>query len=341
MDGFKYPISLRTDYENILSDKRIFFCCYQINTTSMKPFLQYTLWKYPKSNNEYSDLFIFPFCKASSNFKKSIEQLKKSLHKENAILKGFLSNEDGYFVFLKDKLSKNKLKIKYRKKQKWWVTISEICNYKHVLKFPIHKSVYNIFFQNPKLIYLLDKNDKEIEIPYIGYYGNLAKFLPMEAVFGMRKARKALFGPFYYFGSYNSAFRYAIWTRNYKTLEIMGKQISDKEGKYLEDGGILRTALFLGKSKVLLNHESDKEGDINKKNDSILANLMDSNANWSKSHDSIITGRSPLINNYPFRQNIGYTVRKFKQQHILSIHLVDPKKSPRTWDPLHKNFYIK
>ena len=27
----------------------------------MKPFLLYTLWKYPKNNKEYSDLFIFPF----------------------------------------------------------------------------------------------------------------------------------------------------------------------------------------------------------------------------------------------------------------------------------------
>ena len=305
----------------------------------MKPFLQYTLWKYPKNNKEYSDLFIFPFSEPQKNWKTCVRHFKTSLNKENAVLKGFISNKNGYFLFFKDKLAKNKLKIKYRNKQKWWATIAEICNHKHILKFPIHKSVYNLFSENPKLIYLIDQNNKPIEIPYIGYYGNLAKFLPMETVFGTRKARKALFGPFYYFGSYNSAFRYAIWTGNYKSLKILGKNVSDDEGKYKEDGGILRSILFLGKSKILLNHESDKKS--NEKNNSILDNLMDHNASWSETHQSIITGRAPLINGYPFRQNVGYTVRKFKQQTILSIHLVDPHKSPRTWDPLYQKFYIK
>ena len=50
---------------------------------------------------------------------------------------------------------------------------------------------------------------------------------------------------------------------------------------------------------------------------------MDHNASWSETHQSIITGRAPLINGYPYRQNVGYTIRKFKQQTILSINLVD------------------
>jgi len=304
----------------------------------MKPFLLYTLWKYPKSNKEYSDLFIFPFCQPKKNqtWKTCVKQFRQKLNKEKSVLKGFISNKDGFFLFFKDDLATNTLSIKYRNKQKWWATIAEICNHKHILKFPIHKSVYNLFFQNPELIYLIDNNAKQIEIPYIGYYGNLAKFLPMEAVFGTRKSRKALFGPFYYFGSYNSTFRYAIWTGNYKYLEILGKKVSDKEGKYKEDGGILRSILFLGKSKVLLNHDSD----INS-NNGILKNMLDSKAIWSEKHDSILTGRAPLINGYPFRQNVGYTIRKFKQQTILSIHLVDPKQSPRTWDPLYQKYYIK
>ena len=67
-ESFSYPINtiLRTDYRNISlkTNEKIFFCCYQISISERrkrKPFLQYMLWKYPKSKKEYSDLFIFPY----------------------------------------------------------------------------------------------------------------------------------------------------------------------------------------------------------------------------------------------------------------------------------------
>ena len=340
-----YPIHkiLRTDYHNISLDQnqKIFFCCYQINTkTHHLPFLLYTLWKYPKSHKKYSDLFIFPFCKLTKNknWKTCLNHFKRSLNKEQSELKGFLSNKNGIFLFLQDELAKNKLTMKYRNKQKWWGTISEICNHRHILKFPIHKSVYNLFFQNPELIYLIDQQKRKIEIPYMGYYGNLASRIPMEAVMGTRKSRKALYGPFYYYANYNAAFRYALWTGNYKSIDNFGKTVADKEGRYTSDGAILRLILFLGKTKVLLNHNSDN---INPKNNSIIQNLNDSKAKWAENYDSILTGRAPLSNGYPFRQNVGFTLRKFKQHTVLSIHTIDTKYVPRTWKPHYPKFYIK
>ena len=347
--GYYYPIEtiLRKDYHNISfeKDQKVFFCWYQISISTRrerKPFLQYMLWKYPKSTKKYSDLFIFPFCTSkNNNWRSCMNKLKKSLNKEKSVLKGFLTNNNGTFLFFQDELALNKLTLKSRNKQKWWGTISEICDYKHILKFPIHKTVYNLFFHNPKLIYLIDKqNDKPIEIPAMGYYGNLSKKIPKEAVLGTRKARKSMFGPFYYYGSYNAAFRYALWTSNYTTLDTGSNTVvADNEGKFLSDGAILRLILFLGKTKVLLNHNSDNQN--KNKNKGILRNISDSNANWSEIYDSVCVGRAPLENNYPLKPNPTFILKKFNQHTVLSVHIVDKKNAPRVWDPYNTKYYIK
>ena len=189
----------------------------------------------------------------------------------------------------------------------------------------------------PKLIHLIE-NNRPIEIPTIGYYGNLAKKMPKEAVLGTRKARKSMFGPFYYYGSYNAAFRYTLWTSNYTSLDTTSKTvIADNEGKFLSDGAILRLILFLGKTKVLLNHNSDNQNN----NKGILKNITDSNANWSENFDSVYIGRAPLENDYPLKPNPTIVLKKFKQHTVLSVHLVDKKKAPRIWDPYSTKFYIK
>ena len=77
-----YPIRkiLRTDYTNIElnSNQRIFVCIYQINHNAKFPFLEYTLWKYPKSNKSYSDLLVFPFIKYDGCILKSKDGSKKN-----------------------------------------------------------------------------------------------------------------------------------------------------------------------------------------------------------------------------------------------------------------------
>jgi len=345
-ESFSYPINtiLRTDYRNISlkTNEKIFFCCYQISISERrkrKPFLQYMLWKYPKSKKEYSDLFIFPYCiSKNNNWKKCMKDFKTLLNKENSELKGFLLNKNGLFLFFKDELAQNKLTIKYRNKQKWWGTISEICNHRHILKFPIHKSVSNLFFQNPKLIYLLDQNKRKIEVPHVGFYGTPANKMPMEAVLGSRKLRSATQGPFYYYADLNVAFRYATWTAHYKTTNEHGMTVANNEGRYLSDGAILRLVLFLGKTKVLLNHKSDKT--CCEKN-TIFQNVLDTKGEWAENYDSVLVGRAPLSNGFPFKQLPSIALRKFKQHTALSIHIVNKKTVPRTWNAYYSKFTIK
>lgn len=338
-----YPIRkiLRTDYTNIElnSNQRIFVCIYQINHNAKFPFLEYTLWKYPKSNKSYSDLLVFPFIKYNNqNALIQANGMKDKLRKEKSILKGFLLNKNGAFFFYEDEISFNKLKTQLRSKKKWWVTIDEICNHRNMLKFPIHNTVFNLFFQNPKLIYLFDQNNRKIEIPSIAYWGDHSKLLPMVAVFGLRKFRRNTFGPFYYFSSYNAAIRYSAWTRNYKPFQISGKNLTNSEGRW-KSSGIIRFVLFLGKTKVMLNHPDDVKNKIAQV--SIYKNILDPASNWSNRYDSVYVGRAKLQNGFVVRSNPQFVVRRFDQQHPLSIHIIDPKTIQRTWQPTYLKYYIK
>jgi len=334
-----YPIHtiLRKDYKNIEPNITIFLCIYQINKLSFKPFLQYTLWKYTK----FHDLLIFPYCKNDrGGALKQINILKNKINKENVKVKGFLKHNEAIYMFAEDILSLNKLNIKYRKKKKWWVTIDEICNHRNLLKFPIHHTVTDIFFKFPTLIHLINKDNTKIEIPYVAYNGDYSQLLPMTAVFGTRKIRSSIMGPFYYFGDYNAAIRYAGWSSGYSAYKINNKAITDKEGKW-KSGGIIRSILFLGKCKILLNH--DEESVNNKKSSKcskLWKNLIDRNGTWSESYDSLYIGRAPLSNGYVFRQSPQFVIKKFKQQHCLSIHYIDRKTLRRTWEPTYDKYYI-
>ena len=47
------------------------------------------------------------------------------------------------------------------------ITIDEICNKQKLITYPIHSSVYNLFYNYSSLIYLLDKNNDKYEIPLL------------------------------------------------------------------------------------------------------------------------------------------------------------------------------
>lgn len=320
--GIHYKIKCRKDYSNIslTHDQRIFVCIYQINKTGFKPFLQYTLWKY--KNN---DLMIFPFLKPNNKAPLLLAQeIIKKTNKENAMLKGYKLNNNGVFFFFEDSLSKNKLNFTYRSKNKWWVTIDEICNHRNVLKFPIHPSVTSLFFQNPDLIYLYKNLHTTFEIPTVVYRGNAGVIIPMEIILGVRNLRSAFLGPFYYFKNYNGAMRYTGWTSNYKPFIINGKCLTNQEGKW-KIGGIIRYVLFLGKSKILTD---DKD-------------IYDYGGIWSEHYNSVYIGRIRLKNGYVFRSNPSFIVKQAKQCIPLSMHFTDNKTFKRTWDPIYNNYYIQ
>ena len=97
-----------------------------------------------------------------------------------------------------------------------WVTIHEICNTRKYITFPIHTTVSNLFYSNPKLIYLKDKNKQCIEVPTIGYIGAPEELLNYIATFSIKASTLRTFGPYYYFSDFNQAVRRGGWSSNYE-----------------------------------------------------------------------------------------------------------------------------
>lgn len=351
-----YPIDtiLRKDYENIKlnPEQRIFVAIFQINTSALKPFLEYNLFKYPKSKSDISDLFIFPFkkpCEKNTPLQTALK-IKKEIKKENSKCEGFLINENGAYFFFQDKLTKNTLELKLRNTQEWWVTIDEICNHRNILNFPIHQTVSNIFYQFPTLIYLYENNEK-IETPIIAYFGEPIQKIAQPAVFGRRNHLTGNYGPYFYFSGYTKAIQYASYTYSKKWMRFNndGRSASNrfpeqnvKTPRKLNKknpSGLLRIILFLGKAKILTNLPDDCKR-CKKKN--IYSYLNDHDFIENKEYNSLYIGRAPLsIKKKIYYNSFSIVVKKFKQQHVLSVHELNIGEFPNNFNRFYDKFYIK
>ena len=348
--AFDYPINdtINTNFSQITPTyNKVSICPYFITTCKnrhgvQKPYLQYLLFKYPSSNKKIGNLLVFPFIdvKTTINVKTVANKILHSVIQIKIKPTGFIQSCNNIFVFYDmssvdeysniPRAEQQWLKLIKQSSKLWWVLIDEICNHRKSLNFPIHKSVTNLFYQNPILIYLKQKT-KNIDIPIVGYYGNYYKFLPIIASLGQKPTTwpDSEFGPHFYFTSYIGAFRYGGWTRNYKQHKIYDKEIAGKDGKLLK-GGIIRFALFMKHTHVLLDTTNSK-----------ISNYTKSKGEWTKHYNSLYFGRVPRINGSVWHTNPRYIVKTFNQQMPISMHLVDIDKLPDNWDPLYTGYQIE
>ena len=346
---FNYPILdvVNTNFKYISNTySNIAICPYFITTCRnrygvYKPYIQYLLYKYPDQNKKVKNLLVFPFVKTSSSVpvEKTANKLLKKIIDIKIKPTGFIQSGSTVYVFYNlssvdeyssiPRAEQQWLKLIKKSNDLWWVLMDEICNHKKTLNFPIHKSVTSLFYKNPILIYLR-QNSKNIDLPIVGYYGNYYKFLPIIASLGQKPTTwpNLEFGPFFYFTNYTGAFRYAGWTKNYKQRKVYGKEIADENGKIIK-GGIIRFALFMEKTKVLLDTKTSK------------VDKYIHNSSWQKHYNSLYLGRVPRINGSVWHMNPRYVVHEFEQQLPLSIHLVDMKSLKDTWDPLYTGYQIE
>jgi hypothetical protein len=346
---FDYPILdiLNTNFKYASKTfNKIAICPYFITTCKnrygvYKPYLQYLLYKYPDTNKKVKNLLIFPFVNVSSTtpIESTANKLLKKVININIKSKGFIQSNNIIYVFYDlssvdnyssiPRAEQQWLKLLKRSNDLWWVLIDEICNHRKSLNFPVHKSVTALFYKNPILIYLKQKN-KNLEIPIVAYYGNYYKFLPIIASLGQKPTTwpNLEFGPFFYFTNYTGAFRYAGWTKNYKQRKVYGKEITDENGK-INKGGIIRFALFMQQTKVLLDTKNSK------------VEKYANNSKWQKHYNGLYLGRVPRINGSVWHMNPRYVVHQFEQQLPLSIHLIDSNSLKDTWDPIYTGYQIE
>ena len=357
-----YNISkiLNTDYDTITYDKNsnIYICVYNIikeipNRNIDSPYLKYLLYKYPTSKANTNNLLTFPFKKWDNKKNKPstiADNLFKQLFNYDKSSNGFLNYKSNYYFFYNHENYVQENNILKKNNQLWWGLIDEICNHKKILYFPIHYETYSLFYNFPDLIYLI-KNNKKCEIPSVSYFGNSIELLSYIATFGVKSNPIKMFGPYYYYGSFKRMIGHAGWHSNYTKREVFGKFINDENGKY-KQGGIIRFALFLGNTKVILNRKKDifnwiikfydtKKFNTKEKTDKFYKKMSSSKGLWTKYYDSLILGNIKYKNlSGYFNLNTQYITKNHNQQIPLSIHLLDMSSLKNNWDPTYDKYEI-
>ena len=172
--------------------------------------------------------------------------------------------------------------------------VYEIVNTKKVLTFSVNDNVTGLFLAHNEFIYLKTNTGIIYEIPRSVYYGNYYKRIAITAVMGHESQGPfASMGPYYYFGPYGRAMRYAYWTSNKQPMVVDEEEITNNdEGRYIR-GGLVRFAAFLGNyttSVVKVGKRSDRTDVeiIDRKN--FTADIEDQNisSEWVLYYDGVI-----------------------------------------------------
>ena len=327
------PDNINTGTPQLKHDMSVFLCIYNIDTTSVLPFIKFLLYK----NKDELFLPYFKYSNKENILTQSDEKIKLifSEWKNMPNYKGYISYDDKIYLIYEKPYEKTNVLFKKRHDKWWWCLSSELVDSRKVMNFPIQKNTSRFFFHNNKLLYLYDKHNQPYENPIPGYHGSYYKMTNFITVFGLNKASPtSALGPYYYFASYKKALSFAIWTPNRKPLEIDGKLITiDDEGKY-EKAGIVRFALFTGKMKVFMNNEKDKDDKSHttnrlKKEDSYVKQtlkLRDVNGKWATDYNSAFIGIHKINLEEKSVLTQPYMVLKnYNQQIPISYHYIDTK----------------
>ena len=222
------------------SDKTIHICVYTIiNKMRLPPFILFLLYK--------QETLTFPNFKTSENVYTSAE-IKLNLMYQNYTTRpnyvSYKETENNIYLFYELKEDYKLEQLNYNSYW-WWVTISEIMNYKKIMNFDIHNSVYKIFYLEPLLALLFDKNKNKHFVGQSLYYGGYENYIAFIASLGLPKEMPTSnLGPYYYFYSYYGAGRRAIWTQTRKKEIKNGEDITRNEFGVHKHGGIVRFIVF-------------------------------------------------------------------------------------------------
>ena len=187
-----------------------------------------------------------------------------------------------------------------------------------------------------KLIYLYDKNNKQLELPISLYFGNHQKNINYIGLFGIKRStiNLAMVGPFYYLSDYKRAIRYGGWGyyKNLpKILDSEKKTESNNNEKY-DKGGIVRFAVFTKKIYSFVYHPDNKDDDsavakelLNKHpNPEYMKKTIkyrDHDGNWSHMADTAYIG--PITDketNEQVTKYASFAIKDMKQQIPLTYH---------------------
>ena len=268
------------------SSNEIDICCYHI-INNAKPFILYCLYK----NDD--NVLVFPSIAGINETLNVVEQSQSNLEYVFSnfapiiTYKGYSVHNNKYMLWFNYKLNDtDTLTFSDYNNRWWWCLVSEIINYKKSLTFPIDIKIINLLLNNNELFYLRDEKNNIYQVPQVGYYGGYYNEIHCVAVLGVsRQSTRASLGPYYYFGNYKSAARYAVFSSSRKPVKLKDEFITVDENGRWKKGGMVRFAIF---PEIQTMRIKDKNDTL--KNNTPDINMQTGGVEWIDKYDSVGLG---------------------------------------------------
>jgi hypothetical protein len=314
INTWTYNALCKLDYNvdklNIYPNYNVFICIFNVNNDYLFPFLQYLLVNGDMINGYSFPYFylndiqlLYPLCDTY------IESLQISGDNQSLELKGCKEVNNNIYVFY-ELIGIN---ISQQTPLYTWVLIDELVNSKKVLRNPVCSNVHEFFNYNSEFAIIYNSKNIPYEIPTVVYNLIEDKKIDFNLMFGVTKSEyNAILGPYYYFSDYNNSIKCINNNKKYS---------------------LLRSALFLGNMKVILNNIEDEvdSSDI-KKNllceeelrhyEKQTMRISDYDGKWVDSYDSVYLGKLELDDGYFLTNTPLWVVKEYSQQVTLSKHFI-------------------
>jgi hypothetical protein len=349
---YNYPIKniLVKDidlFDNIDKYSKIILCVYKINTSGKFPFLQYLLLN--NGHNSFTLPVIpirIPFSKNnlisySKVFLSSILQVVDFEDFSSKIeFDGFYEYSNNLYLFFDISICENNIDETYSYSSARFALCDEILNHRGICNMPISYDTSNFFLKNKSVNYIYDTKNEAYEIPIVGYVGKpTPEKINFVFTFGeSAKNKSAILGPHFYFTDFYHAIRQGGWSKNYESEYMNDKLITDNEhGRYVK-GGVIRFALFAGKTKYIenmLNTPNDEseiknqrlvDSNVNQTHEMLTLRISDHDGLWSKEYDSAYLCNIELDNGCLLEEPPMLVIKEYNQQTPLSFHYIDKNK---------------
>lgn len=335
---FKIIPKLSQFYE--VNFEHVYACVFNTNNNEKYPYLQYLLFndtdgqlnflKVPSSNNQEGMFVMY-----------SMFYLTGKCSMDNIEFKGYYSQNNTLYLFFDASKTTSNIDDIYLKSPYRWALIDEIINDKKVCNITVNSNVVNLLLLNQDMFYLYNEKNEPYQIPMVAYVGKpTEKKIEFTSIFGENPQDKsAILGPYYYFTNFHNAFRKGGWSN-------VVKGTTNNNEKCVQ-GGIVRFALFLNKTKIIENTLEDtsltKQMRLNdplldKNNEMKTAKIADHDGEWTTQYDSVIIGDvfSNIVDDVPM-----YIIKEYDQQIVLSYHYIDKKSLGNAFDKNNMNYKIK
>lgn len=326
---------LQKDLENFIFEENgpimIHICGYEVVNNSKYPFLKYLLLKdiyddelkFPElpyigqTNNNASNILNY-----IDNYLSELLLLQDvSVIKLKSKFVGYLQYDKEVFIFYD--LTECELNINdiYSSNIMWFTLIDEIINTKTLCNFNVSEKTTSFFNYNPEFCVLKDPKNENYESPVVAYVARDDKRLNFTYIFGVSHSSdtNAILGPSYYFTDFKNSFT----CKNSHKISIIPQK-----------KGVIRFALFLGKTKIINNNSGDEndESDIKRerlldekldtKYEALTMRITDHDGKWVSSYDSVYLSNILLDDGNYFKNGPIFAIKDYEQQHPISYHYI-------------------